>query len=168
MQKEKIDLPEIKLAGIKVRTNNKKEYDPLTAAISPCIQRYFQQKLAEKIPHRKNPGTTFCAYSDYESDYTGEYTFYIGEEVAFFEDLPEGLETHIIPPQTYVKLTTPAGPMPTVVINAWQEIWQMSPETLGGQRRYDTDFQIHDARAKDPQNTVLDIYIGLSYDNFRK
>ncbi len=161
MQKTQLDLPEIKLAGIKVRTNNKREYDPLTAKISACVQHYFHQQLAEKIPHRKNPGTTLCAYSDYESDYTGEYTFYVGEEVDSFADLPEGLETHIIPPQTYVKFTTEAGPMPDVVINAWQKIWKMSPETLGGPRRYETDFQVHDARAKDPQNTVLDIYIGL-------
>jgi len=161
MQQTKITLPEIKLVGIKVRTNNKQEFDPLIAKISPCVQRYFQQQLAEKTPHRKNPGTTLCAYSDYESDYTGEYTFYIGEEVTSFEGIPEGLETHIIPPQTYVKFTTPAGPMPNVVINAWQEIWQMSPKTLGGQRRYNTDFEVYDARAKDPQNVVLDIFVGL-------
>ncbi len=161
MKKEKITLPEIKLVGVKVRTNNSQEFDPLTAKIAPCVQRYFQQQIGEKIPHRKNPGTTFCAYSDYESDYTGEYTFYVGEEVTSFEDLPEGLETHIIPPQTYVKFTTEPGPMPAVVIKAWQEIWGMSPADLGGQRRYATDFEGYDERAKDPQNVVLDIYIGL-------
>ncbi len=161
MKKTHIDLPEIKLVGIKVRTSNKRECDPLKAKISPCVQRYFQQHLAEKIPHRKNPGTTFCAYSEYESDYTGEYTFYIGEEVSTFKDSPKELDTHIIPLQTYVKLTPPAGPMPTVVINAWQEIWKMPPETLGGQRRYATDFEVYDERAKDPQNVTVDIYIGL-------
>lgn len=31
MQQTKITLPEIKLVGIKVRTNNKQEFDPLTA-----------------------------------------------------------------------------------------------------------------------------------------
>lgn len=161
MQKTQTDFPEIKLVGIKVRTDNKRESDPLRARILPCVQRYFQQQLAEKIPHRKNPGTTFCAYGEYESDHTGEYTCYIGEEVSTFKDIPEGLETHIIPLQTYVKFTSPQGPMPTVVMNAWQEIWEMSPEALGGQRRYATDFEVYDERAKDPQNVIVDIYIGV-------
>lgn len=161
MQKTQIQLPEIKFVGIKVRTNNTRECNLQTAKISPCVERYFHLNLAEKIPSRKNPGTTLCAYSDYESDFTGEYTFYIGEEVISFGNIPEGFETHIIPPQTYAKFTTEPGPMPTVVINGWQEIWKMSPENLGGQRRYDTDFEVYDVRAKDPQNVVLDIYIGL-------
>lgn len=33
---------------------------------------------------------------------------------------------------------------------------------FGNPNRYDTDFQVYDARAKDPQNTILDIYIGLA------
>lgn len=161
MQKIQIQLPEIKLAGITVRTNTKAEFDPLTAKISPCVQDYFHKQGAEKIPHRKNPGTTFSAFTEYESDYTGEYTYFIGEEVSSIHDIPKGLKSHIIPPQTYIKFTTEPGPMPNVVINAWQEIWKMSPETLGRKRRYHTDFEIYDERAKDPQRVVLDLYIGL-------
>lgn len=154
-------MPEIKLVGITVRTNNRAEFNPETAKIGACIQHYFHQQVPEKIPQRKNPGTTFCAYTDYESDYTGDYTFYIGEEVNAIDDIPEGLHTHIILPQTYIKFTTEPGPMPNVVINAWQEIWKMSLEDLGGKRRYHTDFEVYDERAQDPQNAVLDLYIGV-------
>lgn len=161
MKKEKSQLSEIKLVGLHIRTNNKAEISPLTAKISPCVQQYFQQQWAEKIPHRTNPGKTFCAYTNYESDYTGDYTFYIGEEIRFLEDIPDGLGSHTIPPQTYIKITTQSGPMPTVLINAWQDIWKMSPESLGGERRYHTDFEVYDERASDPQNTILDIYIGI-------
>jgi predicted transcriptional regulator YdeE len=154
-------LPEIKLVGLHVRTNNKAEMDPLTAKISPCVQQYFHQQWAEKIPHRTHPGRTFCAYTNYESDYTGDYTFYIGEEVNSLEDIPEGLESHIIPPQTYINFITQPGPMPTVLINAWQDIWKMSSENLSGERSYHTDFEVYDERASDPQNTILDIYIGI-------
>lgn len=161
MEKIKSQLPEIKLVGLHVRTNNKAEMDPLTAKISPCVQQYFQEQWTEKIPHRTHPGRTLCAYTNYESDYMGEYTFYIGEEVSSVKDIPEGLEGHIIPSQTYVKFTTGPGPMPTVLINAWQNIWKMSPESLGGERRYHTDFEVYDERASNPQNTILDIYIGV-------
>lgn len=161
MQKIQLHMPEIKLVGINVRTNNKAEGNLATAKISPCVQQYFHQQLADKIPQRKNPGTTFCAYTNYENDYTGEYTFYVGEEVTSIDNIPEDLELHIIPSQTYIKFTTEPGPMPNVVINAWQEIWKMSPEALGGKRRYHTDFEIYDERAKNHQSVVLDLYIGI-------
>lgn len=161
MQKTLSQLPEIKLVGLSVRTNNKAEFDPVTAKISPCVQQYFQQQWADKIPHRTYPGKTFCAYTNYENDYTGDYTFYIGEEVNSIEDIPKGLESHLIPPQTYIKFTTEPGPIPNTVIKAWQKIWEMSPADLGGQRHYYTDFEVYDERAHDPQNTILDIYIGV-------
>lgn len=161
MKTIRLQMPEIKLVGITVRTNNEVEFDPAIAKISPCVQHYFHQQVADKISHRKNPGTTFSAFADYESDYTGEYTYFIGEEVSSIDNIPEGLESHIIPPQNYIKFTTEPGPMPNVVINAWQEIWKMSPEDLGGKRRYHTDFEVYDERAKDHQNVVLDLYIGL-------
>ena len=161
MQKVILQLREIKLAGIKIRTNNKAEFEPSTAKIPACIQQYFHKNLASKVPNRCKPGVTLCAYTEYESDWTSDYTYFIGEEVSTFEDLPEALERHIIPVQTYVKYTTNAGPMPQVVIEAWQEIWQTPPKILGGPRNYHTDFEVYDERALNQQNAVLDIYIGL-------
>lgn len=160
MQQSRLKLPEIKLVGLKVRTRNLDELNWMTGKIFPCVQQYFHQQWAEKIPHRKNPGTTFCAYADYESDHTGYYTYLIGEEVSAFDQMPEGLETLTILPQQYTKFTTEPGAMPIVLAKAWQSIWSMTPETLGGKRRYHADFEIYDQRAKDHQNIVLDLYIG--------
>jgi predicted transcriptional regulator YdeE len=163
MQKIKTRLPEIKLVGLTVRTNNRTEleFNSPNAKIFPCVQRYFQQQLAEKIPHRIHPGTTICAYTEYESDYTGDYTYFIGEQVSQFEDSLEGFETHIIPSQTYAKFTTGPAPMPNVLREAWEEIWQMKAENLGGKRRYHTDFEVYDERAADHQKIVMDILIGI-------
>jgi predicted transcriptional regulator YdeE len=99
MQKTRLSLPEIKLVGLSVRTSNTIE-NPASSKIGPCVQKYVEENFPAKIPHRKNKGRTFCAYSHYESDYTGEYTFYIGEEVESFGELTEGLVSHIIPSQT--------------------------------------------------------------------
>lgn len=161
MKKEKVELVEIKLVGITARSNNANEINPSLAKISPTVQHYFQGGLPAKIPHRKKPGITFCAFTDYESDFTGDYIYFIGEEVCSFEGLPDGFKTLTIEPQTYTKLTTNPGPMPDVLIGAWQKIWQMTPDDFGGQRRYRTDFEVYDERATDRQNTVLDIYIGI-------
>jgi predicted transcriptional regulator YdeE len=162
MKKTTTSLSEIKLIGMKVRTNNKVEInDWQSGKIFPCIQQYFHQSVAEKIPNRKKPGTTFCAYLEYESDHTGDYTYFIGEEVNSFDKLPADLEKHIIAPQTYIKFTNGPGAMPNVVREPWFKIWAMSPEEIGGERAYIGDFEIYDERAADHQNVVLDIYIGI-------
>ena len=163
MQKELITMPEIKLVGICVRTSNEQELDKMKGNIFPCVQKYFHQGMAEKISNRKRPGTTFCAYTDYETDHNGEYTYFIGEEVSSFNDLlTEGFQQLVIPKQQYAKFTTNPAPMPDVIVNAWKEIWEMSSKQLGGHRSYKTDFEIYDERAADHQNIVLDLYIGIT------
>lgn len=161
MKKSQGSLAEKKLIGIQVRTNNQTEVDPLTGKIFPIVKRFFHEQLSAKIPNRIKPGTTFCCYTNYESDHTGDYTYFIGEEVTSLQDVPAGFETLIIPAQTYAKFTTPPAPMPDVVRNAWFSIWTMTDSDLGGKRRYLTDFEIYDERASDHQNIVMDLYIGI-------
>lgn len=161
MQKKIIQLSEIKLVGITARTNLTNEMNPLTAKIGTTVQQYFREAFPEKISHRKKPGITLCVYTEYESDYTGDYTFFIGEEVTSFEDLPQGSRSLTIQPQTYTLFTTEPGVMPQVVIEAWQKIWQMTPMELEGKRAYRADFELYDHRASDPHNTILDICIGI-------
>ena len=126
------------------------------------MQKYFQNALVQQIPNRLEPGTTICAYMDYASDHNGDYTYFIGEEVIDFTDIPAGLEMIDIPSQTYCKFTTENGKMPNIVINAWQEIWSMDENDFGSARAYLADFEVYDQRAQDLSNAVLDIYIGIT------
>jgi predicted transcriptional regulator YdeE len=118
MKKIQTELPEIKLVGITARTNNANESDPSLAKITPTMLKYFNEGLPAQIPHRAKPGTTYCVYTDYESDITGDYTYFIGEEVEAFEAIPDDFKTLVIPPQIYAKFTTESGSMPNVVIDA--------------------------------------------------
>ncbi|MBS0655314.1 MAG: GyrI-like domain-containing protein [Verrucomicrobia bacterium] len=162
MKRTTIEKPEIQLVGISIRTSYEKEVNKETGAILPCVMRYFHEALFDKIPHRKKPGTTFCAYTEYESDYRGAYTYFIGEEVSSpSAPLPEGFQKLIIPAQTYVQFTTSPAPMPEVIIDAWTSIWKMSPQELGGDRVYHTDFEIYDERAADHQRIVMDVCVGI-------
>lgn len=165
MRKASITMSEITLVGICVRTSYEQELDKMKGNIFPCVQRYFHKGLSEQIPNRKKPGTTFCAYADYETDYRGSYTYFIGEEVIPSSDsLPKGFQKLVIPSQQYAKFTTDPAPMPDVIVNAWMEIWKMSPKDLGSKRCYQTDFEIYDERAADHQNIVLDVYVGIQSD----
>lgn len=162
MKQTTVHLPEIRLLGICVRTSYLHELEPLKGAIFPCVQRFFHERLFERIPHRKKPGTTICAYTEYESDYRGAYTYFIGEEVSSFDlTIPNRFSKLIIPAQTYVKFTTSPNPMPQVVVEAWKEIWQKTSEELGGKRSYITDFEIYDERAADHNKIILDVLVGV-------
>jgi predicted transcriptional regulator YdeE len=163
MQKTTPKLPEIKLVGITTRTNNAQlfEADPATNKVAATVQKYFHGGLSQNILHRKKPGTTYCAYTDYESDHNGDFTYFIGEEVDSFDNVPEGFTPLTIPAQTYAKFTNGPASMPEVCINIWKKVWQMTPQELGGQRGYLTDFELYDERAQDHHNVVLDVYIGI-------
>lgn len=167
MKKTTAQLKEIKLVGITARTSNALESDPSKNKIPATVQKYFHEGLAEKIQNRKNPHTTLCVYTNYKSDFTEDYTYFIGEEVTSFEGLDERFETLTIPPQTYLKFTTPPGPMPAVCIDMWKNIWSMeSLANLGGNRAYIADFEVYDERSQDHKNVVLDIYIGVTDVNY--
>ncbi len=161
MKKELVNKPEIKLVGLTARTNNKNEMNPQTSKIGELMGRYWNQDIAAQISHRKNPGVTLSVYTEYDSNEHGDYTYFIGEEVSSFENLPSGLQKLMIPAAKYQKFTTPSGKMPEVVINAWQQIWKMTSPDFGGNRAYIADFEVYDQRASDPTNANLDIYIGI-------
>lgn len=161
MKQTEIKLPEIKIVGIAVRTNNAAEFSGTGAKISLTVKAYADQGAAGKIAHRVEPGTTYSGFTDYESDHNGMYTYFIGERVSSFDDLPKGFSAITIPAQTYAKFTNGPGAMPGVCIAVWQRVWGSSPKDLGGQRGYVADFEIYDERAYDPTSTVLDVYIGI-------
>jgi predicted transcriptional regulator YdeE len=161
LKKENCALPAINLVGITARTSNAEEFNPETAKIGATIQHYITGALYDKIQNRKTPGKTYCVYTEYATDHTGEYTYFIGEEVDALADVPDGLSTITVPEQSYAKFTTESGQMPTVCINAWMDIWKMTPEDFGSDRAFKADFEVYDERALDHSNTVLDIYIGI-------
>lgn len=164
MEKTILHLPGMKLVGVTARTNNASLFisNPSNNIVAATVQKYFYNQLAEKISNRKNPGTTLCIYTNYESDFNGDYTYFIGEEVASFNNIDSNFEQLTIPPQTYVKFTNQSGPMPTVCIDMWKNIWNMSDDELGGKRSYIADFEVYDKRSQDHQNVILDIYIGIN------
>lgn len=163
MKKEKVSLSKLTLIGVTVRTSNSNEIDPKSSKIAAHVNSYKTQGLANNIKHRVAPGVTYCVYTDYESDEHGEYTYFIGEAVDSTDDQNlSRFETLIIPKSNYQKFTTEPGKIPNIIIAAWQALWKMDENDFGGKRKYLSDFEIYDQRASDPNNAVVDIYIGLN------
>ncbi|MCH9609963.1 MAG: hypothetical protein S4CHLAM81_12610 [Chlamydiales bacterium] len=97
----------MQLISISVVTDKKTEFGQ-NPKIGPCVQAYFE-KVGDQVPPK-----TLCAYTNYVSNHEGHYTFFIGSDR--FESIPEGLETLMIPEQTYETFPIKAGEMPAVII----------------------------------------------------
>ncbi|MDO7908167.1 effector binding domain-containing protein [Paenibacillus sp. JX-17] len=105
------------ITGQKVRTSNQH-----VEAIAGLWQDVLQWKLQ---------GELFAVYTNYESDYTGEYDLIVGGE----GEIPQGQVQVLIPEGSYhvveVETADPQG-----VFKAWQQIW-----SSGIPRAYTTDFE---------------------------
>lgn len=162
MLHEIIKLNDITLVGITVRTNNKDEMDPARAKIGKVVSKYWNENMANKIQQRVNPGKTFAVYCEFEQQDQGEYTYLIGEEViAGTDQNVDYFKTISIESSCYQRFTSKSGPMPDIVIQSWQEIWQMSADEFVGKRQFKADFEVYDHRAVNPEKAVIDIYIGI-------
>jgi len=130
--------------------------------VPACWQDFLSQNMVSKIPHRAKTPAMFAVYSDYESDWTGEYAYLIGSEVTKADIIPAGLAVVRIPAQTYVVFTA-AGPMPDAILSVWASIWGTRLP-----RAYTFDFEQYDARFTRPENNEADVYIAINEEQQKK
>ena len=107
MNKQKTQLPEMILVGLTARTNNQNEMNPETSKIGALVANYWENQLANKIQHRAKPGVSYSVYTDFESDETGDYTYFVGEVVNSLDDQDlDSFQTITMPVSDYQKFTT--------------------------------------------------------------
>ena len=54
MHKTLLSMPEIKIVGLTAGTSNAQELNPDTAKIGPIMQKFFMDKIPDKILHKKS------------------------------------------------------------------------------------------------------------------
>jgi predicted transcriptional regulator YdeE len=152
--------PGFSVIGVEVRTSNAKEMTG-DGVIGKQWEKFFQDNTLARIPNKAG-SNIYAVYSDYAGDRNGEYSFLIGAKVEEGSIAPPGFVLKTIPSGRYAAVTSDAGPVAKVVVEAWQRVWQMEEKhTLGGARAYKVDYEVYDQRAADPQNSQVDLYIGL-------
>ena len=170
VKQEVVTLDEKKVVAVSARTSFDNESDSDNAQISKIVSSYFSNGLSDKVMNKKHPGVILDGFMEYQAEhqhgcfYDGAYTYFIGEEVLDFnlenyESL--NLSKITVPSGNYVKFTTANGPMPKIIIDAWQAIWKMTEEELGGIRSYIVDFQVFGEASRNPENASIEIYIGI-------
>src|SRR5579864_8552084 len=146
------------IIGIEARTTNAKETTS-EGVIGKQWQTFFSEGILQRIPNRAD-ANIYALYSDYASDHNGEYSFLIGAKVKDGTTPPSGMVAKQVRAGEYAVITSDRVPFPKVVPAAWMKIFDF--ENAGKLKRsYQTDFELYDERAKDPQNGQIDIYIGV-------
>ena len=148
------------MAGISVRTNNiiEREGD---GKISGLWERFFEERVSQKIKGAIDPGTILAVYSDYQKDSQGDYTLTIGHEVpADFSDDKVFNFVHV-PASDYKVFSSESGKVPEIVINLWQKIWSWERVEKVQKRSFMHDLEVYGHGAIDQENAQMDIYIGL-------
>ena len=153
-----VELPGFTVVGIQARTDNAKEATA-EGIIGRQWHKFIDQEMAERIPG-KTGSNLYAVYSEYASDHNGEYTFMVGAPVKGGIVAPPGMVLKRIPAGNYAVIITERGPFPKVIPEAWLKIFKLEDEGKL-KRTYQTDFELYDERALDPQNGEVDIYIGV-------
>jgi len=145
--------------GVQRRTSNADGRS--SKDIPACWQDFLSRNMASKIPHRAKTPAMFAVYSDYASDWTGEFAYLIGSEVTKADTVPAGLAVVRIPAQTYVVFTA-AGLMPDAILSVWASIWGTKLP-----RAYTFDFEQYDARFTRPENKEADVCVAVNEEQLK-
>lgn len=97
--------------------------------------------MFERIPNKIGDPALYAVYTDYESDYTGEYRLLVGARVGSLREVPPDMEGISVPAGEYLDFTA-SGSMPSALIETWSAIWDYFAES-SEQRAYTTDIEIH-------------------------
>lgn len=155
-----LEQPEFSVIGIRVRTSNAKQVTG-GGAIPKQWDRFFREGIADKIPNKVG-STIYAIYTNYASDHNGEYDFIIGMKVSSVSEVPPGMVAKQVPSGRFAVITSAKGPAAQVVPQAWQRVYSLDDnKQLGGARAYKADFEVYDQRSQNPQDSQVDLYIGL-------
>lgn len=150
MNYEVVNLKEKKLVGVNIRTNNS---DPnMSNDIGELWNEFFTKGIFSEIENKVN-GRTIGLYSNYESDFTGDYDMTVACEVNDDKEIPKGTIVKKIPAGKYAKFMV-KGHMQKAVYEFWQELWTMNLD-----RAYTCDFEEY--INSDIDNAEINIYIAL-------
>lgn len=151
MQPQLQRLDAFNVAGVTARTTNRDENNPQAARISTLWNRFFDERIYEKTPHRIADMHLYGVYTAYETDADGAFDITTGVAVA---DGPEAVR---IEGGDYLVFAG-QGAMPQMVLAAWQAIWQYFDAHPEIKRRYRSDFEAYSG----PEQVA--IHIGVELD----
>lgn len=152
MNSEKVKFDRIDLVGISVRTSNAKTQKD--GDIAKLWAAFFDQSIQKKIDNKLSDDI-YCVYTEYQSDFTGEYTTFIGCKVSSIQTLNQGLESLTIEAQDYLSFVS-EGEIPGCIMQTWNHIWNSNYD-----RAYKADFDVYGTESQDPTHAKITTYLSI-------
>ncbi|HKO11959.1 MAG TPA: GyrI-like domain-containing protein [Acidobacteriaceae bacterium] len=146
------------VVGVTVRTNNAAEAGG-QGQIPGVWQNAMSTGQLEQIPNRVGEGYV-VVYSDFASDHGGEFNYTLGVRVSSADNVPADMVKRTVAAGKYAIFQSEQGAPQEVIPALWQHINSLSPEQMGGQRAYQTDFETYGAFT-DPGSMQMTAHIGL-------
>lgn len=155
MTHEEVVLEKFTIVGLSVRTTNQNHHSQ--GDIAKLWEIFFRNAYLQQLLPNKVSDDIYCMYTDYESDYTGEYTTLLGYKVSSTDNVPTNLSLAIkeIENSKYNKYIS-EGELPYSVGKTWAHIWQSNIN-----RRYLADFDVYGEEAKNPQNAKITTFLSI-------
>lgn len=150
---ETIKIDGFSIIGITVRTENNNGRGMVD--IGNLWARFMSENILAQIPN-KIDNTIYSVYTDYESDCTGLYTTILGCKVSSLDDIPYGFVGKSFGSGKYNKYIAKGNILMGLVADAWKNIWSLPLD-----RAYRCDFEVYGAKAMNPVEAEVDIYIGI-------
>lgn len=156
MNHEEVILDKFYIVGISVRTTNR-DYQS-QGDIAKLLEAFFENEYLQQVLPDKLSNDVYCMYTDYESDYMGEYTCIMGYRVSGIKNIPpnQNLAVKEIPQSKYYKYVS-EGELPYAVGKTWAHIWQSDID-----RKYAADFDIYGDESKDTNNAKVTTYLSVN------
>jgi len=149
-----ITKPAFKIIGIAVNTTN--ENIQAMHDIGILWQRFHEENVFDKIPEKLSTDI-YEVFTDYEGNYEKPYRTIIGCMVSNEASAPAGMVEKLIPEQQY-RVYSVKGKLPAAIGQAWFDIWN---DDKNLQRAYIADFDVYGAKAFDPDQAELEIFVGV-------
>jgi len=150
---KEVKLDAFTVVGIAVRTINKDGKSQKD--ISELWNQFMYGQIAAYVPHKESDDV-YCIYTDYDSNFMGEYTTILGYKVSSAANLPDGLVVKEIPVSDY-RVYTCEGKIPECVGRTWMHIWEQ-PDT---DRAYKADFEVYGPESQDQGEEKVFTYLSV-------
>lgn len=152
MNQKNVNKETFKIIGIEIHTSNEKTM----VDIPKLWEKFYTENIKDRIPNKIN-SDVLAVYTNYEGNHTKPYSYILGCEVNSLDAIPEGMIGKSIPSAQY-EIFIAKGKMPDKIIEMWQHIWNPDIEK---RRAYVADFEVYGAKYGNPENSEVEIYIGI-------
>ena len=143
-----------KIIGISTRTTN--ENNQSQQDLGKLWGQFFADNIIAIIPN-KISNHILAVYTDYKSDYTGEYTTIIGVPVSTLEEIPSGLIGREFEADNFQKFVA-KGEMTSAVLYTWIDIWQRDKEL---NRKCSYDFELYGENSNNGSQSEVEIFVAV-------